>query len=233
MLNVEASKTHVFGKYICMVNMCRNPLSADDEWHRIQHRMRLSMAWSQSGNGRSLGAKKNGANKKKRGKPPSNGVSGERKARYGKEGEESEGGKRLAVGSKRGETGACRFGVGRGNQEGGAPRCSAHKDVHPARRPPGPILFSSFFWWLWGWVVQQEGPGRLTKSRRVADVHAQRCFGKPLQPFATRGCVFLASHPTTTRIRPAPTEGAGSRKKMVRSWRPRPLLEPISDGRAE
>lgn len=91
--------------------------------------------------------KKNGAREKREVKPLSNRVSGEREAKYRKEGKESESEKKpLAVGWERRETGACRSGVGRGNQEGGAPlfssqRCPSSPFYHLARSLFFQLLF--------------------------------------------------------------------------------------------
>lgn len=55
--------------------------------------------------------------------------------------------------------------------------------------------FSSFFWSTRG-AVQQEGPGRLTKSTG-RKVHTLVCSGSHCCSFfAPRGCAFLL-HPTT------------------------------------
>lgn len=165
--------------------------------------------------------KKNGDNKKIEAEPPSDSVSGEREAKYRKEGKESEGEKKLlVVGWEHRETGACRSGVGRGNQEGRGPRCSAHKGV-----PSSPVTmgFSApFSGTSRGVSSNKRGPGRLTKSRRVetcTHTHTHtHVLGKPLQPFWRREAApFLCIpppilSPTNTYRRMG--RQAGSRKKM-------------------
>lgn len=135
------------------------------------------------------------------------------------------------VGWERRETGACRSGVGRGNQEGGGgPRCSAHKDVHPARFTIWlslSVCFSAPF----------SGHSRRSrpsdKSRRVAKVHTHlhthtlACAREATCSICDYARLRLSSasqKPNYTKHLP---DGAGrqaARKKIVHSvWRPRPL----------
>lgn len=165
--------------------------------------------------------KKNGAYKKIEAKPPSDSVSGEREAKHGKEGKESESEKKtLAVGWEHRETGACRSGVGRGNQEGGAPVVQLTKMYHAARSPFGP--FSAPF--SGTSRVSKRGPGRLTKVDGSQSAHTH-ALGKPMEPFwDARLRLSSASHHRYLLSPTTPIEGGrqAAVRKWVRSRRPRP-----------
>lgn len=133
--------------------------------------------------------KKNGADSKREVKPPSSETAGEKEAKHGKEGKESESGKKDVgcwLGAKR-NGGVQIWRRTRQSRGRRGPRCSAHKDVHPARFTIWLSLFSSFF------LVAPEGPGRLTKvdgsqesAHTPTHTHTCVCSGSHLQHMQLR-----------------------------------------------
>lgn len=141
----------------------------------------------------------------------------------------------MAVGWERRETGACRSGVGRGNQEGGggAPPLFSSQRCTPS--PFYHLALSLSFQLLFPGRSRRSRPsdkkstGRKKRAHTPTHTHLCVLLGKPLAAYATtRGCAFLP-HPTQkpnyTKHLP---DGAGrhrqaARKKIVHSvWRPRP-----------